>query len=167
MDSDSSRSGSRERSSHDKKRKRDRKHDHSSRKHKSEKKGKKEKKEKRRRHDSSDEDETPILKRQSMAAEDAPPNASGDCPRPAAAAEAQEAAAAKPVSKVDFFNQLLQEENKKGQIGTAHAVGKDNGVAGAASGSNDWECPKCSTSNFKNSNQCQKCHALKRMSTYR
>jgi hypothetical protein len=74
----------------------------------------------------------------------------------------------KTVSRMDFFKQLAEEEGKKGQVGTAHAVVKDSYGSEPSDGtSQDWVCPKCSKSNFKNSNQCQKCHALKRMSQFR
>jgi hypothetical protein len=72
------------------------------------------------------------------------------------------------VSKLDFFEMLRRKEASVGPIGTVHSLGRKDSTAGA-SGVNkgDWICPKCSTSNFKNSNQCSKCHALKRLSQYR
>lgn len=72
------------------------------------------------------------------------------------------------VSKLDFFEILRRKEARTDPIGTVHALGRKDAAAGP-SGTNkgDWTCPKCSTSNFKNSNQCSKCHALKRLSQYR
>lgn len=154
------RDSSRERNPREKKMKKDRSHDRS-------KKSKKDKidKSKRRRHDSSDEDDIhPDPKR--THAEDLLDASRHRVPSPVEPRTVVAPAASIPASKIDFFSQLIKEESKKGQIGTAHAVGKDKNQLPTSS-SQDWICPKCSTSNFKNSNQCQKCRALKRMSTYR
>jgi hypothetical protein len=76
--------------------------------------------------------------------------------------------APKKISKLEFFASLKYSEDKKGVVGTVHARGKrDNDNVASAGNPGDWTCPKCSTSNFKNSNQCQKCHALKRITQYR
>lgn len=156
---------SRDASTRDRKKK-SKKSDHSSK-----KKSKKDKKEKhkRRRYDSSDEEDSqPIIKRQQVDNSSEGPGpetkAAVDELEPPGAADALYIS--KPVSKLDFFNHLLRDESMKGQVGTAHAVGREANAASAAS-NQDWTCPKCSTSNFKNSNQCQKCHALKRLSQYR
>lgn len=74
----------------------------------------------------------------------------------------------KKMSKLEFFASLKNSEDKKGVVGTVHARGKRDGdIAVSGGNAGDWSCPKCSTSNFKNSNQCQKCHALKRITQYR
>ncbi len=69
-------------------------------------------------------------------------------------------------SKLDFFSKLMAKERLAPRVGTFHAVGKksDNGSAEV---SKDWTCPKCSTSNYRHSHQCQKCKAVKRMSDWR
>jgi rubredoxin len=76
------------------------------------------------------------------------------------------------ISKSDFFAQLRMQESRRGVVGTVHAKGKSSGpgVTGGAPGtapSQDWTCPKCGASNYKHFNECQKCHALKRLTTYR
>jgi hypothetical protein len=73
------------------------------------------------------------------------------------------------LSKAKYFAKLLEAESNKPQTGTIHSVGKkqDGGTETKATNSGDWECPRCCTSNFKNSIQCQKCKGMKRMSTYR
>jgi rubredoxin len=75
------------------------------------------------------------------------------------------------VSKSDFFAQLRLQESRRGAVGTVHAKGKASASSGSgpalAGASQDWTCPKCGASNYKHFNECQKCHALKRLTTYR
>mmetsp|Transcript_6322 Transcript_6322/g.9547 ORF Transcript_6322/g.9547 Transcript_6322/m.9547 type:complete len:150 (-) Transcript_6322:44-493(-) len=68
-------------------------------------------------------------------------------------------------SKADFFASLLAREKAKPPIGTFHAVGKKADTEAEAS--KDWTCPKCMTSNYRHSHQCQKCKAIKRLSEWR
>lgn len=71
--------------------------------------------------------------------------------------------------KTDFFASLLAAENKKGPLGTVHFLGRDKNTVleSTQKGKGDWECPKCSTTNYKHSIQCTKCKAMKRLSEYR
>jgi hypothetical protein len=71
-------------------------------------------------------------------------------------------------SKTDFFSQLLAKEKRAPPVGTFHATGKKSDTpSGGADLSTDWLCPKCNTSNYRHSHQCQKCKAVKRMTTWR
>ena len=67
---------------------------------------------------------------------------------------------------LSFFAQLHREEAQKPALGTIHAAGRTVSEA-RAKASTDWECQKCGESNFSNSADCRKCHALKRLTTYR
>ena len=70
-------------------------------------------------------------------------------------------------SKSDFFAKLLAQEKSKPPVGTFHTVGKKASDMQTAEASKDWTCPKCSTSNYRHSHQCQKCKAIKRLTEWR
>jgi hypothetical protein len=71
-------------------------------------------------------------------------------------------------SKSDFFSKLLAKEKRAPPVGTFHATGKKSDSQGSGSDSStDWLCPKCNTSNYSHSHQCQKCKAVKRMTVWR
>ena len=72
-------------------------------------------------------------------------------------------------TKTDFFASLLAAESKKAPLGTIHFLGRDKNdcLQSTQKGKGDWECPKCSTVNYKHSIQCTKCKAMKRLSEYR
>ena len=81
-------------------------------------------------------------------------------------ARAGEGECARSSSTLDFFAQLHRAEAQKPALGTIHATGRTASEAHAKA-SSDWECQKCGESNFSNSADCRKCHALKRLTTYR
>jgi hypothetical protein len=71
-------------------------------------------------------------------------------------------------SKSDFFAKLFAKEKLAPPVGTFHATGKKSDEAHAPHESTtDWLCPKCNTSNYRHSHQCQKCKAVKRLSVWR
>lgn len=82
----------------------------------------------------------------------------------------EEGPVATSVSKQAFFAQLLAKEGSKGSksVGTVHALGKrEQESTQQAANSGDWECYKCGTSNFRQSVQCHKCKAMKRLTEWR
>jgi hypothetical protein len=71
-------------------------------------------------------------------------------------------------SKSDFFAKLFAKEKLAPPVGTFHATGKKSDESHAPHESTtDWLCPKCNTSNYRHSHQCQKCKAVKRLSAWR
>jgi len=72
------------------------------------------------------------------------------------------------LSKHDFFKELISLESRKPIVGTIHTAKKNQAVNLLENlKSNDWNCSKCSTSNFRQSSQCQKCGALKKITEWR
>jgi len=70
------------------------------------------------------------------------------------------------LSTKDFFAKLMLKEINQPRIGTVHHIGKKaDGVSERSS--NDWLCPKCGTSNFRQSIQCTKCRCLKKITEWR
>ena len=70
----------------------------------------------------------------------------------------------------NFFATLKAREAAVAPVGTFHATGKrrDDGKLEPADGvSTDWSCHKCAASNFRQTVQCHKCKAMKRMTTWR
>ena len=67
-----------------------------------------------------------------------------------------------------FFAQLQSEEAKKDSVGTVHATGgEQQKVDQDAQGRDDWTCYKCNATNFKQSIECHKCRAMRRLNDYR
>jgi len=120
-------------------------------KQKKEKKEKKSKKDKRKRHDSDDEGNDEINSNKNIE--------SSDDLKSSLRTVAN-------VSKSSFFESLMQSESRKMPIGTVHSLGKKLKDESKID-SGDWLCDKCSFKNQKYSNQCGKCKAMKRMTTYR
>ena len=81
-------------------------------------------------------------------------------------ARAGEGECARSSSTLDFFAQLHRAEAQKPALGTIHATARTTSEVDTKA-SSDWECQKCGESNFSNSADCRKCHALKRLTTYR
>lgn len=75
----------------------------------------------------------------------------------------------KKSKKISFFEKLKQQEAEKQQVGTFHAIGKPLDDENPVEKSKDWECvkPGCGKVNDRRSTQCQKCRAMRRISTYR
>lgn len=74
------------------------------------------------------------------------------------------------VLQSDFFATLKAREAAVGPVGTFHATGRrrDDGKLEPEDGlSTDWSCHKCAASNFRQTVQCHKCKAMKRMTTWR
>ena len=65
-----------------------------------------------------------------------------------------------------FFDALKESEAQKESVGTIHAIGGDQRKV-VEETSDDWNCYKCNASNFKQSIQCHKCHAMRRLNDYR
>jgi hypothetical protein len=133
------------------------------------KKEKKKKKSKKRRRTSSDEIEhqhsdnqsRPEISNNSLSVGLALENADGEIFQPPTSVSLP------AKSKSDFFEKLLAQEKSKPPVGTFHAVGKKTSDMQSAEASKDWTCPKCSTSNYRHSHQCQKCKAIKRLTEWR
>ena len=68
-----------------------------------------------------------------------------------------------------FFAKLTHQEMNKPKIGSIHSIGKKRDISKMSTvvSSGDWECVKCSTTNFKNCIQCQKCKSMKKMTEWR
>lgn len=100
-----------------------------------------------------------------------PSNNEADATESAESLNNSEVLAQPKISKMDFFAQLRMQESRRGSVGTVHAKSKASASGGmsatAGPASQDWNCPKCGASNYKHFNECQKCHALKRLTTYR
>ncbi|CAM9353365.1 unnamed protein product [Choristocarpus tenellus] len=94
-----------------------------------------------------------------------------DAPTPPASPARGEKAILAPTGfgKKDFFNELRQQEAKKGRLGTVHASTKPVGGTShpVLEKSRDWDCLKCGKSNYRKASECDKCHALKRMTLWR
>ena len=68
------------------------------------------------------------------------------------------------VSRVarSFFDQLKEAEAGKPQVGSIHAMGHQPGNKEQEK-NDDWECYKCNTNNFKQSIECTKCKAMRKL----
>jgi trehalose/maltose hydrolase-like predicted phosphorylase len=142
---------------------------HKSKSRKHEKKSKKKKSEEENQHTSSNAEDSHISNSSDeetlnvTKSESVPSEYINDKEIPAV-----EAQTLSTVSKSAFFASLFAAESRKPATGTIHAVGKKSGMeSDKKSSTGDWECPKCCSSNFKQSIQCHKCKAMKRMSSYR
>lgn len=74
------------------------------------------------------------------------------------------------VSKWDFFSMLQKSESLQPKVGSVHAKPKHTPssiTSTVSKESQDWICPKCSTSNPKYSIECSRCRAIKRLSEFR